>query len=152
MLFLREGFVRDARDLKFGIDAVRALKKRYGNTITTTLWRYVEQSKDPVFGAISCHPHRTPADFDEANPFRYFVGSLSFQERFSNVRADDLFSEIRAYCEDRRGGPLGATDLLLQDDAGHRLLFHVETFFNQYEALTLSVYKQAKALLVTAGA
>lgn len=52
LLFLQQAFVRDARDTEVGIDAVRALKKRYGNTITTTLWRYVEQSEQPMIGGI----------------------------------------------------------------------------------------------------
>jgi Zn-dependent peptidase ImmA (M78 family) len=148
MLFFQQAFVQNARDLTVGINAVTTLKKRYGNTITTTLWRYVEQSEQPMIGAISCHPHRLPAGFDWGNPFRYFVGSRSFQQRFSNTREVDLFRQVQTYCANRRGGPLGATDLLLQDDSGLRHLFHFETFFNQYEALTLGVYKSAHPVVV----
>jgi Zn-dependent peptidase ImmA (M78 family) len=148
MLFFEQAFVQNARDLTVGINAVTKLKKRYGNTITTTLWRYVEQSEQPMIGAISCHPHRLPAEFDPANPFRYFVGSRSFQQRFSNTREVDLFRQVQTYCANRKGGPLGATDLQLQDDNGLRHLFHFETFFNQYEALTLGVYKSAHSLAV----
>lgn len=148
MLFFQQAFVRDARDLTTGISAVTALKKRYGNTITTTLWRYVEQSEQPMVGAISCHPRRLPAEFDPIFPFRYFVGSRSFQERFSNVRETDLFKEVQTYCANRRGGPLGATDLQLQDDNGCRHLFRFETFFNQHEALTLGIYKSVSSLVV----
>lgn len=148
MLFFQQAFVQNARDLTVGINAVTTLKKRYGNTITTTLWRYVEQSEQPMMGAISCHPHRLPAEFDWGNPFRYFVGSRSFQQRFSNTREVDLFRQVQAYCVNRKGGPLGATDLQLQDDSGLRHLFHFETFFNQYEALTLGVYKSAHSVVV----
>ena len=148
MLFFQQAFVQNARDLTVGINAVTTLKKRYGNTITTTLWRYVEQSEQPMIGAISCHPHRLPIEFDWGNPFRYFVGSRSFQQRFSNTREVDLFRQVQTYCANRRGGPLGATDLPLQDDSGLRHLFHFETFFNQYEALTLGVYKSAHPLVV----
>lgn len=151
MLFLQEAFVCDARDLNVGISAVTTLKKRYANTITTTLWRYVEQSEQPVVGAISCHPHRTPPEFDSSNPFRYFVGSRTFQEQFSKTREVDLFRQVQSYCADRKGGPLGATDLLLQDDSGRRHLFHFETFFNQYEALTLGVYKSANSVVFAVG-
>ena len=148
MLFFQQAFVQNARDLTVGINAVTTLKKRYGNTITTTLWRYVEQSEQPMIGAISCHPHRLPTEFDWANPFRYFVGSRSFQQRFSNTREVDLFRQVQSYCANRKGGPLGATDLQLQDDNGLRHLFHFETFFNQYEALTLGVYKSAHSVVV----
>jgi Zn-dependent peptidase ImmA (M78 family) len=148
MLFFQQAFVQNARDLTVGINAVTTLKKRYGNTITTTLWRYVEQSEQPMIGAISCHPHRLPTEFDWGNPFRYFVGSRSFQQRFSNTREVDLFRQVQTYCANRRGGPLGATDLQLPDDSGLRHLFRFETFFNQYEALTLGVYKNAHPVVV----
>jgi hypothetical protein len=46
--FSQQAFVRDASDLNISIHAITTLKKRYGNTITTTLWRYVEQSERPM--------------------------------------------------------------------------------------------------------
>jgi hypothetical protein len=46
--FSQQAFVRDTSDLNIGIHAITTLKKRYGNTITTTLWRYVEQSEQPM--------------------------------------------------------------------------------------------------------
>jgi hypothetical protein len=47
--FSQQAFVsRDASDLNISIHAITTLKKRYGNTITTTLWRYVEQSEQPM--------------------------------------------------------------------------------------------------------
>jgi hypothetical protein len=151
LLFFQQAFVRDLRDLPRGIDAITALKKRYGNTITTTLWRYVEQSEEPMLGGISCHPHRPNPEFDASNPFRYFVGSRSFQRQFANVREVDIFAQVRSYCSDRRGGPLGASDLVLSDDNGQQHIFHFETFFNRYEALTLGIYRNARARIVTVG-
>ena len=151
LLFFQQAFVRDARDLVVGIDAVRSLKTRYGNTITTTLWKYVEQSDDPLIGGISDHPHRLPPEFDPTNPFRYFVGSKKFLQEFSTIRETDLFGHVRRYCSNRRGGPLGAIDLILKDDNGADHIFHFETFFNQYDALTLGVYKNA-APIILAGA
>jgi Zn-dependent peptidase ImmA (M78 family) len=149
LLFFQQAFVRDARDLAPGIDAINTLKKRYGNTITTTLWRYVEHSDEPMVGGISCHPHRPDPEFDAQNPFRYFVGSRTFQQRFTKVREVELFHQVRSYCAERRGGPLGASDLLLSDDNGLQHLFHFETFFNRYEALTLGSYKSANRRIVS---
>jgi Zn-dependent peptidase ImmA (M78 family) len=149
LLFFQQAFVRDANDLAPGIDAVNTLKKRYGNTITTTLWRYVERSDEPMVGGISCHPRRLPPEFDAENPFRYFVGSRSFQQRFGRVREVDLFRSVQGYCANRGGGPLGAEDLLLTDDSGLSHLFHLETFFNTYEALTLGIYKGEHRTIVS---
>lgn len=148
LLFLQEGFVTDARDLTAGIPAIKTLKTRYGNTITTTLWRYVELSEEPMVGGISYHPCRLPADFDPTNPFRYFVESRDFQQRFSCIQESDIFRHIQHYCSDKRGGPLGAADILLNDDTGTGHIFHFETFYNQYEALTLGVYRQQRSLIV----
>lgn len=149
LLFFQEAFVKDARDLAPAISSVTELKKRYGNTITTTLWRYVEQSDSPMLGGISEHPHRPTAEFDPDNPFRYFLGSKTFQERFSQISETDIFAHVRAYCFNRRGGPLGETDLVLSDDAGQRHLFHFQTFYNQHEALTLGVYRHVHNLVVS---
>jgi hypothetical protein len=151
LLFLQEAFVSDLRDLSPCIDAVTTLKNRYGNTITTTLWRYVEHSDEPMVGGISCHPHRPDGEFDANNPFRYFVGSRSFQQRFAAIREVDLFEQIRSYCANRRGGPLGASDLLLSDDDGKQHVFHFETFFNQYDALTLGIHKSERVRMVSVG-
>jgi Zn-dependent peptidase ImmA (M78 family) len=148
MLFFQEAFVRDARDLEAGISALTTLKKRYGNTITTTLWRFVEQSPQPMVGGISCHPHRQPAEFDPANPFRYFVGSKQFQERFSNTCETEIFQCVCQYSSNARGGPLGATELVLNDNDGGGHIFHFETFFNQHDALTLGVYRREHSLIV----
>jgi hypothetical protein len=151
LLFIQQAFVKDARDLVVGIHAVTTLKKRYGNTITTTLWRYVEQSQMPLVACISHHPHRLPEDFKLSEPFRYFVGSPKFLAQFSNVRELDVFRTIRSYCLNRRGGPLGAADVVLTDDNGKKHIFHFETFFNHYDALTLGVYKQQHSLVVVGG-
>lgn len=151
LLFFQQAFVHDARDLTPGIDAVNTLKKRYGNTITTTLWRYVEHCEEPMVGGISCHPLRLPPDFDAQAPFRYFVGSRTFQQRFTNVCEVDLFKHVQSYCANRRGGPLGASDVLLLDNSGIKHLFHFETFFNQYEALTLGIYKSTHTRIVAVG-
>ena len=151
LLFFQKAFTRDARDLVVGIGAVEELKKKYGNTMTTTLWRYVEQSPNPLVGCISHHPHRLPIDFNPEDPFRYFIGSPQFLQRFSNVCEPDIFRILRAYCQNKRGGPLGAADILLMDDNRARHVFHFETFFNHYDALTLGVYKKQHSLLVAVG-
>ncbi len=150
VLFLRRRFASEAHDLAIGIDAIRTLKKRYGNTITTTLWRYIEQSEVPSLGCIGHHPHHLPEDFNPLEPFKYFVCSPQFLARFSGVRESEVFKAIRNYCRDRRGGPLGTAEVVLADDNGLRHVFHFETFFNQYDALTLGVHQHPHSLVVVA--
>jgi hypothetical protein len=148
LLFLQQKFVQDARDLAAEIKTIKTLKARYGNTITTTLWRYVEQSEEPMIGGISCHPCQLPEDFDSEAPFRYLVGSRNFQNRFSKVRESEIFTRIQSYCSNRRGGPLGAADVPLTDDTGVSHVFHFETFYNQYDALTLGVYRFQRPFII----
>ena len=40
---------------------------------------------------------------------------------------------------------------MLTDDGGKRHVFAFETFFNQYEALTLGVYRREVPLVIVAG-
>src|SRR6266853_2669711 len=42
LLFFRERFIEEARARDFGFASIRKLKPMFGNTLTTTLWRYVE--------------------------------------------------------------------------------------------------------------
>lgn len=151
MLFFQDAFVQDSRDLNPSINGLKTLGKKYGNTFTTTLWRFVEQCDEPMVGCISCHPHRLSADFNASEPLKYFVESRKFQTQFSRVSEVALFKQVKGYCANRSGGPLGEADLVLQDDSGVEHLFHFETFFNQHDALTLGVYKHSKSIIVAAG-
>ncbi len=140
LLFLQDRFVSDAKNLSLGMDAVKTLQGRYKNTITTTLWRYVELNPSPVVGAISGHPHRPAEDFSPRNPLRYFIRSRGFERQFSAVTEFDLYGGIQSYCQNRSGGSLGEGTLRFFDTNGLAHLFHFETFFNRYEALTLGFH------------
>jgi hypothetical protein len=140
LLFLQDQFLEEARSLSPNLDSVKALKERYQNTITTTLWRYVELNPGLVVGAISGHPHRPAPDFSPRNPLRYFIRSRTFSSRFSSVTEADIYAGIQAYCDDRVGGLLGRGEVRLFDNSGQGHLFQFETFFNRYEALTLGSY------------
>jgi len=113
---------------------------RYQNTITTTLWRYVELNPGLAVGAISGHPHRPAVDFSPRNPLRYFIRSRAFSGRFSGVTEADIYAGIQTYCDDRAGGLLGRGEVRLFDNSGQSHVFQFETFFNRYEALTLGSY------------
>ncbi len=155
MLFFQDRFVEEAQSSAVGIDSVRRLYGSYGNTLSTTLWRFVESVGEttPVVGMMSCHPHvsRRPADFNPLAPCRHFIQSTAFQTRFSNLGEVDLFAAIAGYCGSQRGGSLGQSELILFDDCGNRHRFRFETFFNRYDALTLGVHLRAEPLMVAVG-
>lgn len=125
-----------------------AYGQRRGNTITSTLWRLTEQASKgrPIIAMVSGHPHkfRRKADFDPANPCRYFIQSPEFRDQFGSITESQLFSIIAGYCGSQSGGLLGQEEIVLADRNGERHLFAFETFFNRYEALTLGVWSRAQ--------
>lgn len=144
LLFLCERFTEEARSLEPSIEAVRALKGIFGNTLSTTLYRVVESfgADRPLVGMISSHPHPSQRGrkFDPSSPCRHFVQSPAFRSHFGNISEVELFGEVSGYCGTQGGGPLGEDELILTDDNGDRHRFQFESFFNRYDALTLGKY------------
>ena len=152
LLFLRERFTDEARSYEPSIDAIHALKAIFGNTLSTTLYRVVESFgvDRPLVGMISVHPHitRRPKSFNPSSPCRHFIQSPAYKRNFGGITQAQLFSAIAEYCGAQGGGPLGEDEYLLTDDNGDRHLFHFETFFNRYDALTLGKYLQPAASVI----
>ena len=102
LLFLAHRFAMEATDSIPSLNLVRSLSKGYGNTMTSTLWRFVEQAHGgrPIVALVTGHPHptRRKSDFDAAQPCRYCVKSPPFRERFGALKETDLFTAIVAYC------------------------------------------------------
>ena len=144
LLFLRERFTDEACALEPSIENVRALHKVFGNTLSTTLYRFVESAgvERPIVGMITGHPHvsRRSDDFDPANPCSHFIQSPAFGRFFGRMSEAELFAAVASYCGSQRGGPLGEDELILTDDNGDLHHFLFETFFNGYDALTLGKY------------
>lgn len=136
LLFLQEHFAQEALSVRRELKSVQDLAKRYGNTITSTLWRFIEHLEVPAFGLVSGHPARV----GPAEPVRYFIRSKSFTDKFSQITEAGLMRMVRSYCGPQGGGPLGYATYPLTDDSNLRHEFQLETFFNRYEALTLGVY------------
>jgi hypothetical protein len=148
LLFFADKFECDARDCAASIATIQSLKRRYGNSLTTTIWRYVEQTDIPMIAGISQHPHRTTAEFSHDEPFRYLIYSRPFVNMFAAPNPASLFSEVKKYCGRQSGGPLGSNDVLLPDSSGKNHLFRFDTFFNTYEALTLGVHRSLHSVVV----
>lgn len=157
LLFLRDRFQLQAMDQSLTIASVQKLHKDFGNTISSTLWRFVETvgAERPMVGMISCHPHEKhrPADFDPIKPCRHCIQSAQFALKFSKISERQLFEALLSYCSSKLGGPLGTAELLLMDDNGDEHRFMFETFFIRYrppaigEALTLGVYAGPKKII-----
>ena len=144
LLFLGERFTDEARSLEPSIEAIQELTKIFGNTLSTTLYRFVESVgvELPIIGMITSHPHvsRRPDDFNPIAPCRYFIRSPAFTRQFGRISETELFNEVTRYCGAQRGGPLGENEISLSDNNGDYHQFHFETFFNRYDALTLGKY------------
>ena len=144
LLFLRERFAAEACSLDPSIETIQKLHGIFQNTLSTTLYRFVEVAgaERPMVGMITDHPHerRRPATFDPLRPCRHLIRSPSFARYFGKLLEANLFAAVVGYCGSQRGGPLGEDELILTDDNGDRHCFFFETFFNRYDALTLGIY------------
>jgi len=140
LLFLRERFTDELNSSTPSLKLIKNLGKNFGNTSTSTMWRSIECSTQTIFGAVSCHPRKLSEDFNVQDPLSYFIRSKSFIEKFSGVDEQLVWTHMQSYCGWQKGGPLGETEVVVTDDNGADHVFHMETFFNSYEALTLGVY------------
>ncbi|APR51157.1 ImmA/IrrE family metallo-endopeptidase [Sphingomonas koreensis] len=154
MLFLQDRFTDEALALAPTLASVRQLHGKFGNTMSTTLYRFVEMAGEdrPIVGMITDHPHasRRPANHDPAKPCRHFIQSPAFATRFSRMPEKDLFGAVAGYCGSQGGGPLGDSELILTDDNGDQHRFYFETFFNRYDALTLGTYLKPELRVIAA--
>lgn len=155
LLFMRDRFVEEARSSAPNLETVKQLHKRFGNTLSSTLWRFVESADDehPAVGLMTCHPHpsREPLDHDPAKPCKHLIQSAAFHTRFGKLSEAEMFAAIRAYCGPQRGGILGQSELILTDDNGDSHRFAFETFYNGHDALTLGVYLNKESARVAIG-
>ena len=154
MLFLRDRFTDEALAIGPSLVSVRQLHSKFGNTMSTTLYRFVEMAgvDRPIVGMITDHPHisRRAVNHDPAKPCRHFIQSPSFAARFSSMSEEEVFTAVSGYCGSQSGGPLGESELILTDDNGDQHRFYFETFFNRYDALTLGIYLKPEARIVAA--
>lgn len=127
---------------------VREIAKHFRNTITSTLWRCVEQSDELTFAAIGEHPRRPR---DNKPVVEYFVRSQSFAKQFPNVTDGDVWSWMCGYCSYKATGPLGTTELIIQDANGVSHVFLIESFSNGHNALTMARWIRQAHIVVPVG-
>lgn len=147
LLFLQSQFQVAANDSSPGLDSVRALKGAFGNTYTTTFWRFIEDShRDvPMIGLIGGHPrHPQPGQAH----FRHIIESPAYRAMFDSLSVDHLLQLMRTYCKYQRRGPLGDGEVNLIDKNGQTHVFLFESFSNTYDCLTLATYQRPYAKIV----
>ena len=154
LLFLRERFGREARDLELSFKTVQALSKRYGNSLTSTLWRIIEERdpNSPVFGIVSAHP-RYPSigRTEDGRSIRHFIRSRGFRERFPSMTPEDAYGILKLHAGWTKRGTLFKGDHPLIDSNGCLCEFHVDCLATQYYALTYGVFLREIPTLVAAG-
>jgi hypothetical protein len=149
LLFLQGLFDDYVKSSKPGFDVVQGAQKTFGNTLTTSFWRLVETLDIPALGVVGKHPHHDRSEIDVIQPFRYFIRSRKFLERFSTITEADTFQMIKSYCTWKKRGPLGQAEMVVTDDNGDEHIFLFETFSNTHDVLTLITYVKPRGDLVT---
>ena len=146
LVFLGDRFREECRQSWASLANAKVLQKRYGNTITTTLWRMIEYvgEDQPIIGAVGQHPGMP----DEGHCFRHLIPSMAFDQKFAVPDTDELISSIRNYCRLSGRGYLGVGEVLLRDRSAGMHVCDFETFFNGYDALTIGVHRCELAAMV----
>lgn len=155
MLFLRDRFVNQlmSNSIEFGL--LKKLAKDFGNTMTTTLWRMVEEYRgdEAVVGIVSGHPHRRDDDFDARNPCKNVIESPKFREQFSNTTEIEIFARLQEACNWKGGGMISEKEVELIDNNGESHTFVFESMCTKpknkldpngprpFNVLTLAVQK-----------
>lgn len=140
LLFMQDRFGLEAREMDLSFKSVQMLKNRYGNTLTSTFWRFVED-RNPAhaaFGVVGVHP-KYPDIGKQADgtAYRYFIRSQRFREQFSRVDPDHVKQIIERHASWKKSGPIiDATDILV-DNNGKAYEFKIEGFSNKYDLLTM---------------
>lgn len=147
LLFLQNRFAQEARDNALGFKAINAMAGRFGNTLTTTFWRMIED-RDPaaaVFGMVTAHPRYPDLGAgDDGEPIRYFIRSRAFREQFGSVSPDAAYGLIRRHATFRKRGPVFDASDLLPNANGEPCEFRLESFSNTHALLTFGVFVRIK--------
>ncbi|OIT12640.1 hypothetical protein BL243_23115 [Ralstonia solanacearum] len=149
LLFPNAAFSEYRRASPMTLEHVQAIAKHFGNTITSTLWRCVEQSDEVMFAIIGGHPRRPRQDKPN---IEYFVRSRAFERQFSGVTEADVWAWLQTYCRFNTTGPLGTAELVIQDVNQSSHAFFFETFSVKYHVLTLARWVRSQSVAVGGGA
>lgn len=140
LIFLQDRFGKEARDLPYDFNSVKALSGRFANSMVSTCWRLVEE-RDPgraTFGMISVHPRDDHIGaHDGADPWRYFIRSPQFRLQFPHIESAEIFELVRVHATYRRTGPIFSAEVVLVDITGKAFEFSLEAFATQHAFMTI---------------
>jgi Zn-dependent peptidase ImmA (M78 family) len=139
LLFLADRFASDARDVEPTVANLKALAKRYGTSLTTTLRRYVEQGPLIAMALLVSTPSWAAQPEDQEHRWRHFVQSTEFERVFPGMSPDTLRRLVDGHARYRRGGTVAEFEFGLLDARSERHELRGWTFNNQYYLLTLVV-------------
>ena len=143
LIFLGGKFHIEARDYEFCWNTIQQLRKRFGNTITTTLWQMVceRDPNHPCFGLISKHPHHEGlCEKAGENDVAYFPRSKGLIERFPDLTEHVAYAAVIEHATTKRNGPVGEGETVFYDANGEPHIFDIFSFSNRYDLLTYGVY------------
>jgi len=140
LMFCGPIFTKEACDTTKDWPSVEALANRYKKSLTTTLRRYVEHSHAHPMAMLVGTAYWDIKPADQAERWRYFVRSKKFADQFRNVTPEKVLHALDNNCDMRRGGPVADFTFSLSDDNGVLHEFHVESFYNTHDILTLCVH------------
>lgn len=143
LLFLGGRFRPEAMDCSFEWKTIDQLCKRYGNTLTTTLWQMVceRDPNTPVFGAVSRHPYHPDICEKAGNDnVAYFPRSRAFVAQFQGITTEIAYAAIRQHATTRKRGPVGEGESIFYDANGEPHVFRLFSFSNTYDLLTYGIY------------
>ncbi len=154
LMFLGDQFQSEALDCEFNWDTIDELKKRYGNTFTTTLWHIVceRDPNQPAFGLISKHPYYPNTCIKAGTEnVAYFPRSKKLIEQFPNLTHDEAFAAVKKHATRSKKGPVGEGESLFYDVNGQPHVFEMFSFCNTYDLLSYGVYKMPHNKLIGMG-
>jgi hypothetical protein len=148
LLFLQDRFSKEARESALEFKLVSSFSKRFGNTLTTTLWRMVEDRDPemPVFGLVTVHPRYPEIGMgDSGQSIRYFIRSSAFRKQFRSVSPPDAFALIERHATRRKRGPVFDANDVLFNVNGEQCEFRLESFCNSHALLTFGEFVGPRA-------
>jgi hypothetical protein len=140
LLFFGPQFSTESKDFHQSFKSVQALKARFGNTLTSTFWRFVED-RDPsqaTFGLITAHPHYSDiGPTADGTGIHHFITSLGFRQMFPGVTASQAHSLIQRNTSWKRKGPVVSGSDSLIDLRGEKRVITLDGFCNTHQVLTM---------------
>nr|WP_319473804.1 ImmA/IrrE family metallo-endopeptidase [uncultured Cohaesibacter sp.] len=145
LIFMGGQFQKEARDGDFDWKTIQQLKKRYNNTLTTTLWHMVceRDPNQPAFGLISKHPyHGSICPKAGKGNVAYFPRSNGLIKHFPELTHDMAYAAVVKHASTKKSGPVGEGESVFHDANGDPHIFEIFSFSNTYDLLSYGIYNR----------